>query len=638
AEQQEKWANEKQALENQRDEDLSQVHRSLHSVVQHFSDQGSAEHENQLHDMLTKMETRVHEHHSTRVLSQEEKDKTIKELIQEIKEMKREQQQKQDREKYTPESSTIGAQPKGKQTRWWFHKSSPTEDVDEDIITEIFLPLKEMKTRIHIYGYQLLKKLNFIITGMMKKEVAKELMVSMQESAVHWWDALDDATKGSYKAAKTAFVAYFGGGQEVTATALTELANMHQGSKSMVSFGARVKVTLAKIDTTMKEYLKLFFFASLVHPQVAKEVSRYNPTTLNDAIGYAIKLEIHDRNTANHHNLLHKKTMGLSPNIPHFQSTISDMTEPTPMEDVQATNSPRYKQHYKNNSSNSRPSYSNNNFTHSKKQQPQQQQQQKNKKGCYHCGRKNHFIKECWFAPHSQSQNKHQQIKQQHHQKNYQRQPYHRNNIQKETQNDNNEQDYQPNLFDYLMLHQNVQLKSAAEDDSPTRFSVEALVGTLKTKLLIDLGAEITSMDEATVKAAGLQLKSAQPMLLQYENSSKEVSQYKTSTMVQISQHAWPITFRVVKQQNTPILIGMDWMLGKSLLLDVDNKKVLSKEQVFFKINAVLNTVKLPEAIPDDVKQILLSMPSLFDKTPQQTITNAPIVHVIFGYFNKSRK
>ncbi|KAG2222657.1 hypothetical protein INT45_013471 [Circinella minor] len=195
----------------------------------------------------------------------------------------------------------------------------------------------------------------------------------MQESAVHWWDALDDATKGSYKVAKTAFVAYFGGGQEVTATALTELANMQQGSESMVSFGARIKVTLAKIDTTMKEDLKLFFFTSLVRPQVAKEVSRYNPTTLNDAIGYAIKLEIHDRNTANHHNLLHKKTIGLSPNIPHFQSTTSDMTEPTPMEDVQATNSQRYKPHYKNNSSNSRPSYSNNNFTHSKKQQPQQQ-------------------------------------------------------------------------------------------------------------------------------------------------------------------------------------------------------------------------------------------------------------------------
>ncbi|KAI7853283.1 hypothetical protein BDC45DRAFT_557910 [Circinella umbellata] len=147
----------------------------------------------------------------------------------------------------------------------------------------------------------------------------------MQDNAVDWWDGLSQEIKINIDQLKLAFQNYFGSGQEAAVVALSDLPNMEQRLESMVSFGARLKLALSQIDPKMKEELKLYFFNTHAREDVAHEVSRYKPDTLNRAVSYAIYLERTDKTVQSQYG----NRRGIITRAPF--STPAALQQPTPI-------------------------------------------------------------------------------------------------------------------------------------------------------------------------------------------------------------------------------------------------------------------------------------------------------------------
>ena len=153
--------------------------------------------------------------------------------------------------------------------------------------------------------------------------------MSMEDDAVDWYDSLPETTKGNYIHLKETFQTHYGGGIQQTVVELSNLPNLKQKLESMVTFGARLKLALNRIDSSMKEEMRLYFFNLHANEKVAREVSHFKPNTLDDAIQYAIYLERIDKTVNAQTNFLN---LGPPSAPPGLQQPATTNTNYSPME------------------------------------------------------------------------------------------------------------------------------------------------------------------------------------------------------------------------------------------------------------------------------------------------------------------
>ncbi|KAI8136623.1 hypothetical protein BJV82DRAFT_584388 [Fennellomyces sp. T-0311] len=381
-------------------------------------------------------------------------------------------------------------------------------------------------------------------------DAAKEFMMSMHKDAVYWWDSLTEAEKGNYTTIKEAFTQYFGGGEEAAVMALGELPRLQQKNESMVTFGARLKLALSRIDSQMKEELKLYFFHSHARDEVAKEVSRYKPATLDKAIQYAIYLERTDK-TAEAQNRSKARILSgpmlSAPTMNHpVAAPPSAPDTATPMEDVQM-NAQRRGKSGKGGGKNKK-------------------QHNKFKGKCFHCKKRGHKEEDCWTKK-GKGSNEQTTIKQQSSQQ---------ATLSKEDEED---EDFVSPMFDFLQqnsqtatLVDNIPVRQSVQEDdtnrSVLRFKVQIQLGCIEVWALIDTGSEVTSMDKATLEETQLQSSPASPIYIQYGNKSRSLSNQEVCTTLEMNQQTYRVDIRVVPMQNTKVILGMDWLVGVGVYLD----------------------------------------------------------------------
>ncbi|KAG2215021.1 hypothetical protein INT45_000032 [Circinella minor] len=444
-----------------------------------------------------------------------------------------------------------------------------------------------------------------------ESEAAKEFMMALQQDAIYWWDTLTELQQQSFTEIKKAFIDYFGGCEQTVVMALFDLPNLKQKSESMISFSARLKLALNHIEAKMREELKLYFFQNHVQEEVAKEVSRHKPATLDQAIQYAIYLERTDQTahiqncTRNRYYLGPSLTSPPTYNQPTETLSKEITDSATPMEDVQMNIQRKGKHKYTN-------------YDTTKKF----------KGKCHFCKKTGHKIKECWKRKNKEN--------------NQQSVPSVSNGRTTSTAQQSSQQiqnidedTLTTSVFDYLTQNTQtiqpiknfptLQSVQADETNNPSLcFNVQIQLGCITVGALIDTGAEITSMDEDTLQEAQLKTKPASPLYIQNGNKSKSLSDKEVTTSIIMNQQEYQATFQLVPQQNTKVILGMDWLIGLGVYLDPDNRTIIPKSANFNKLysnSAQIIQHNIPQRISDNLHQ----NPSLYD----ETTTSVPIVHKI---------
>ncbi|KAI7850729.1 hypothetical protein BDC45DRAFT_591235 [Circinella umbellata] len=353
--------------------------------------------------------------------------------------------------------------------------------------------------------------------------------------------------------------------------ALFDLLNMKQRSESMISFGARLKLALNSIDATMRKELKLYFFQNHVRDDVAKKVSRHMPSSLDQAIQYAIYLERTDK-TAMAQNrsktrFFNAPTLTTPPVFNQLtDSTPKDSADTaTPMEDIQTNIQSKRKKHFNS----------------------QQATTQKFKGKCHHCKKTRYKIKDCWKRKNKESN-----------QQTITTTTMSPSSAQQSSQQtissiDTNDNDLTSSVFDYLDKNNQTILQydtdipsrqSVQADDahrSSLRFNVKIELGRISVWALIDTGSEITSMDEETLLEAQLQAAPAQPLFIQYGDKTKSLSNKEVTTTLTMNNQQYKVMIRSVPKQNTKVILGMDWLVGLDVYLDPDIHTIIPKRQFF---------------------------------------------------------
>lgn len=121
-------------------------------------------------------------------------------------------------------------------------------------------------------------------------ETLLEFMMALQGSAGLWWNSQkDELERGTYENAKKAFTAFFGGDAAAQSSALASIDNLKQNKELMVSFGPKLLIEINRV--TKENHVQLYFFYRAIDPKLADKVAAKEPSTLHEAIDYAVRLE-----------------------------------------------------------------------------------------------------------------------------------------------------------------------------------------------------------------------------------------------------------------------------------------------------------------------------------------------------------
>lgn len=433
-------------------------------------------------------------------------------------------------------------------------------------------------------------------------ECIAEFMMAMQGHANAWWDSQDSTTKNSFELLITSFEKFYGGSKASMARSIATLKTLAQNKEPMSTFCPRL-MNLFMVVAKDNVELQLSFFYAAVDSKVADSVLATRPGSLVDAVNVAIELE---------QGSLYK-TGGPSTS----RSTVVPPVDWTPMA----------------------PSSSNDPMDVDVNAQYARQKNwgQKDKvTKCYVCDRTNHVMKDCRLLQEAKNKAKDSQGKKYtkgsfNKKKNYRPETKNSNAQQalqvegtinqKDNDSDNLEMDITNSYFHFL--HQNnqeVQTSNLSEQLIPTitgglndatNFILDAFVSTkptgevLKTKVLVDTGANISTITRREAETLLLPFSEAAPLRIVYGNASSGVSTQAVWMSCNIQgMDLGGFYLRVVETQNLPFILGMDWLIQKKLLLDPLYKQLIPRSSITGIIGQV-NAVSASEVGKTDFTGIL---------------------------------
>ncbi|KAG2212422.1 hypothetical protein INT45_011171 [Circinella minor] len=271
----------------------------------------------------------------------------------------------------------------------------------------------------------------------------QEFGLSMVEDTAYWWEALDASRKTSFEIIKCEFVSYHGGGIAAGEATMDKLHSLHQGTMSMTKF------------------------------EVAKEVAKHHPVTLDEAINYAISLERVNRQA--------NKKVGGSKKINNFGTINLAPTIPSSIQPALAT-APALPT-----------------ATTDEDADMQLNSQFKRNGKCHNCGKMGHWKKEC-RAP-----KRHQKGKKPH----FYKQKYPRQNAQSQEPPIPDSETSTGNYFDQIWQ---TTMFTQGSQESGKCFFVPAVINNQNVDILVDTGSDITSATASMIKNLGIEFTDA-PLL-----------------------------------------------------------------------------------------------------------------------------
>lgn len=180
--------------------------------------------------------------------------------------------------------------------------------------------------------------------------------------------------------------------------------------------------------------------------------------------------------------------------------------------------------------------------------------------------------------------------------------------------------------------------RSAASKD-PRSFILKTIIsekdGTSSSSqinALIDTGAMVSSIRQSLVEHLQFQILQAPPLHITYGNETEGISRTTSLVACKIGDalfNGFPC--RLVKNQNIDLILGMDWMITWGILPDPTTKELLKRTGTTVaviannEIRGGLDTMDIPPEVVDFLKLF----PGLWNDSPVQTITKAPVEHHI---------
>lgn len=355
-------------------------------------------------------------------------------------------------------------------------------------------------------------------------------MMAMQSYANKWWATVDEATRTDFQAIVTAFQAFYGGEDEAMAKAIAAKRTMKQSDEAMTSFGTRL---LLEVTTIAKDnsQLQLNYVYGAVNTSVSEAVLPTRPKNILEAIGVAIEVEQNIRYSSFHSSNSTAKIPSAAKIWPPMGT---ESRGDDPMEcDINA-------QQYRGGKSFQTKGNSN------------------KSRQCFICERTNHVAEDCFLLKKAKALND-SESKEKKSKKN-ERHPKssgnRSNNAQTAepidnggrsgTESANMEKDITNHLFYKMMFpsdspafnhsqlfdnkNENLMPTLCGSSGDPTSFVLNAEVKNgiddriMTTKVLMDTGANISTISEEEVHRHGLTFVKVPPIKRTYGNSSSGIS------------------------------------------------------------------------------------------------------------------
>lgn len=164
---------------------------------------------------------------------------------------------------------------------------------------------------------------------------------------------------------------------------------------------------------------------------------------------------------------------------------------------------------------------------------------------------------------------------------------------------------------------------SSNQDSKPPRFSIPCMINNQNIDLLIDSGSDIDSACALTANKLGLLKERSEPIMINYggKHLERSIGETAHADLVIDGKH-YATTFHLVAGQQPDFIVGTSWIRHHQLLLDVCANRVLPRSWLPLKIHAT-------EALHPAASRALSKYPVVYDRSPRQTITNAPVQHTI---------
>ncbi|KAG1293023.1 hypothetical protein G6F64_013598 [Rhizopus arrhizus] len=112
-------------------------------------------------------------------------------------------------------------------------------------------------------------------------------------------------------------------------------------------------------------------------------------------------------------------------------------------------------------------------------------------------------------------------------------------------------------------------------ETDPRRFSEAAKVKGQQVSVLVDAGSMISTINEELVEDMALKKDDENEVWIEYGNATKEVARQSVSIHLNIGGNDFVYKLLVVKRQNVPIILGMDFFVETNLLLDPVSKSFI---------------------------------------------------------------
>ena len=341
-------------------------------------------------------------------------------------------------------------------------------------------------------------------------DMLDELSIRLEGPALKWLSGLPTEATANWQNFRSSFVYHYAGGARPTRTALAELKKLVQGNSPMAEFGPKLLDLLEKAGV-MGTDLQLDFLWDKMDKNLKEKVVISRPKDLRDAIAIAIELEY---------------ALGkINTVVPKSLLTISEVT---PMEDVQTTNSQTFKK--------------------------------PNEKRCYYCKKKGHYKSEC--------------LKRQHNMKKKSQGGHQQNAAQVET-TAVKEQPVQDDIFAHLLDQNEAQVTS---NKSSLRIYVTLHIGGQQVKALVDTGSTHSTATETVINRLQIPVTRTAPTAIAYGNKSRQITTKAARIKFKVDDQLESCNLIIVENQNEEIILGMDWFTSAQVLIDPINRRLIWPE------------------------------------------------------------